>query len=56
MTETLFIELIRVAIGNQECLSRLPSEREWGKLYKMAEKQSLIGICFAGLQADAGRI
>lgn len=50
MTETLFYELIRVAIGTQENLSRLPSEHEWGRLYKMAEKQSLIGVCFAGLQ------
>lgn len=52
----LFYELIRVAIGSQDGLSRLPSEREWCKLYKMAEKQSLVGICFAGLQrlgADA---
>lgn len=52
----LFFELIRVAIGSQESLSRLPSAREWGELYKMAEKQSLVGVCFAGLQrlgADA---
>ena len=54
--DTLFFELIRVAIGTQESLSRLPSEREWDKLYKMAKKQSLVGVCFAGLQrlgADA---
>lgn len=49
MTEILFIELIRVAIGTQANLSRCPSEREWDELYKMAEKQSLIGVCFAGL-------
>lgn len=52
----LFFELIRVAIGTQDSLSRLPSAREWGKLYKLAEKQSLLGVCFAGLQnlgADA---
>lgn len=58
MTETdnLFFELIRVAIGTQESLSRLPKAGEWGELYKMANKQSLIGVCFAGLQrlgADA---
>ena len=52
----IFFELIRVAIGTQESLSRLPSAREWGELYKMAQKQSLVGVCFAGLQrlgADA---
>lgn len=47
---TLFFELLRVAINTQEKLSRLPSESEWCKLYKMAEKQSLIGICFSALQ------
>ena len=46
----LFFELIRVAIGTQDTLSRFPSEREWGKLYKMAEKQSLLGVCFVALQ------
>lgn len=52
MTEInqLFFELIRVAIGTQESLSRLPSAREWGELYKMAQKQSLVGVCFAGVQ------
>lgn len=58
MTEidNLFFELIRVAIGTQESLSRLPKAREWGELYEMAKKQSLIGVCFAGIQrlgADA---
>lgn len=56
MIEQLFFELIRVAIGTQGMLSRLPSVGEWGELYKMAKKQSLVGICFAGLQrlgADA---
>lgn len=54
--DSLFFELIRVAIGTQGTLSRLPSVDEWGELYKMAKKQSLVGICFAGLQrlgADA---
>ena len=52
----LFFELIRVAIGTQERLSRLPKACEWGELYKMTKKQSLVGVCFAGLQqlgADA---
>lgn len=47
---SVFYQLIRVSIGTQDSLSRLPSEREWGKLYKMAAKQSLVGVCFAGLQ------
>lgn len=35
--EQLFFELIRVAIGMQDSLTRLPSVREWGELYKMAK-------------------
>lgn len=46
----LFFELIRVAIGNQVCLSHTASADEWGELYAMAKKQSIVGICFAGLQ------
>ena len=51
-----FFELIRVALGVQTFLSRSLLERDWGELYKLAEKQSLVGICFTGLQylgADA---
>lgn len=47
---TLFFELIRVAIGTQLSLSRQPSPNEWTTLYEIAKKQSLIGICFAGVQ------
>lgn len=53
---SIFYQLIRVAIGTQETLSRLPSEAEWEDLFEMAVKQSLVGVCFAALQhlgADA---
>ena len=46
----IFFELIRVALGTQETLSRSPSKAQWAELYAMAKKQSLVGICFAGLQ------
>ena len=52
MTE-LFFELIRVAIGTQERLSRVPSKKEWGRLFKMAERQRLLGICFYGVKKVA---
>lgn len=48
--EQLFFELIRISIGAQDSFSHLPTELEWEELYKMAEKQSLVGICFAGIQ------
>ena len=46
---SIFYQLIRVAIGTQETLSRLPKETEWGELFDMAVKQSLVGICFVGV-------
>ena len=46
----IFFELIRVALGSQDTLLRAPSATEWKQLYDMAKKQSLVGICFAGLQ------
>lgn len=46
----LFFELIRVAIGTQDTLTRLPSDKEWKQLYEMAKKQCLVGICFAAVQ------
>ena len=46
----LFFDLIRVAIGTQEGLSHTPSQKEWKALYDMAQKQSLVGVCFAALQ------
>ena len=50
MIENLFFELIQVAIGKRVCLSHSPNADEWGKLYAMAKKQSLVGVCFAGVQ------
>lgn len=46
----LFFELIQVAIGTRICLSHTPSADEWGKLYAMAKKQSLVGVCFVGVR------
>lgn len=50
MTEDLFFELVQVALITRTCLSHTPSEDEWVKLYSIAKKQSLIGVCFAGVQ------
>lgn len=46
----LFFELINVSLGSLSCLSRTPSESEWSELYAMSKKQSLVGVCFAGVQ------
>lgn len=49
MNETFF-ELIQVALGVRTCLSHSPTAEEWKSLYDMAKKQSLVGVCFAGVQ------
>lgn len=48
--DRLFFELIRLSIGNSGSLSRQPSTDEWRCLYQMAVKQSLLGVCFAGVR------
>lgn len=48
--EQLFFELLRVSIGVSGCLSKTPTNEEWKALYDMSKKQSLVGVCFAGVQ------
>lgn len=48
--QTLFYSLIRLSIGTPTSLDPRPSAEEWGELYKMARKQSLVGGCFAGVR------
>lgn len=48
--EQLFFELIRVVLGAHVCLSHSPTAEEWKMLYDIAKKQSLVGVCFAGVQ------
>lgn len=46
----IFFELIQVALGVRTCLSHSPTAEEWKSLYDMAKKQSVVGVCFAGVQ------
>lgn len=50
MYYNLFFELIQVAIGHRESLSRVPSAAEWNALYRMSQKQAVAGVCFCGVQ------
>lgn len=50
MTDSLFFELIQIALGKRVCLSHSPTATEWQELYATAKKQSLVGVCFAGVQ------
>ena len=48
--QTLFLELLHVTVGSCQKLSVIPSSKEWQCLYKMANKQALIGVCFHGVK------
>lgn len=50
INEVLFFELIQVAIGYRTCLSYVPSDVEWQSLFLMAEKHSLVGVCFGAVE------
>jgi len=43
---TLFFELLQVALGTREELSRVPSAAEWGRLFEEAERQAVAGVVF----------
>ena len=45
----LFYELIQLAVGTRQRLSRIPSAEEWQCLFSASQKQSLVGICFQGI-------
>lgn len=48
MTE-LFFELIQVALGKRERLSRVPTDDEWRYLYRESRRQSVGGVAFTAL-------
>ena len=44
MTINLFFELIQVAIGHRDSLSRVLSANDWRVLYDFSEKQAVAGV------------
>lgn len=46
----LFFELLQIAVGTRNTLSRVPTKNEWGALFKFSQKQALVGVCFVGVQ------
>ena len=46
----LFFELLRVSLGTQKSLTRIPTDMEWADLFEMAMKQSLSGVMFIGFE------
>lgn len=48
--DKLFYELVQVSIGQRPSLSHSPTQEEWKRLHAAAGKQSLRGVCFAGVK------
>lgn len=46
----LFVELLQVSLGAREGLSRVPTSREWEKLFEESARQAVSGIAFGGVQ------
>lgn len=46
----LFYELLQVALGTREGLSRRPTDWEWEEMYRTAAKQSLLGVTFSAIE------
>lgn len=46
----LFFNLIKCGIGKENVLPRTPAEKEWELLFEMSQKQTLVGIAFAGIE------
>lgn len=51
----LFFELLQVSIGVRDCLSFVPSADEWEEVYKYACEQTVLGVCFNGVQEISRR-
>ena len=56
MTDNLFFKLIQNAAGTADGFGPVvPSAEEWVAMYKDAQKQTLPGVCFAGVQRICSR-
>ena len=48
--QELFFELLRVSIGQMDCLSRGPLPQEWHDIYTTAQRHGLTGVCYKGME------
>lgn len=50
-TEELFFELLRISVGAcKKSLDATPTDEEWTSVYEMSKRQTLVGVCFYGIQ------
>lgn len=56
MKNKLFFDLIRISIGKQKAFSHTSFIKKWEKLYLMAERQSVLGVCFKAVKDMANSV
>ena len=49
-TSSPFMQLLRVYMGSQEALSQPLTDAQWEKIYKIAAKQTLVGIIYSAIE------
>lgn len=49
-SQELFFELLQIALGNRECLSRGLSAKEWEQIYNLSQEQAIFGVMLGGIQ------
>ena len=48
----LFFELLRISVGaSKKSLDAVPTDEEWAEVYEMSKRQTLVGVCFMGVQS-----
>ena len=47
--DPLFFELMKVSVGQMDCLSRGPEPDEWQTLYELSKQQNVEGISYQGV-------
>lgn len=49
LVRTVFIELLQLSLGLTDTLSATPDEQMWEIIFRQAKRQSLLGVCFEGI-------
>jgi len=52
---SLFLELVQVALGSRDKLSRLPTELEWNELFVISQKQAVAALLLPAIDKMTGK-
>lgn len=50
MTQNLFFQLLRIALGHNISLDNAPTQEQWVVLYQMAVSQTLVGVLYPAIE------